>query len=85
MCEVYINRRPHYFLSIFDRFMCSLSLFLPFHSLPLSHRAMSDSQPRNDRETKKAQNRLLSCIYQKKQHLCSRLLTKFVKTSNFRQ
>ena len=40
-------------LSVLDRFMCSLSLFIPSHSLPLSLRAMTERRARDDRETKK--------------------------------
>ena len=65
-CEVYINHWPCYFLPILDRFMCSLSLFIPSHSLPLSDRPMTVRRARDDRETKNAQNRHLSCICQKK-------------------
>ena len=48
-CEVYINHRPHYFLPILDCFMCSLPLFIPSHSLPLSDRPMTERRARDDR------------------------------------
>ena len=51
---VYMNRLHHHFLPILGRFMRLLPLFIPSHSLPLLHRAMTERRARDDRETKKS-------------------------------
>jgi len=82
----------YYFLPILDRFMRLLSLFISFHSLPLSDRPMTERRAREEREMTEQLSQhfspqiALSLAYvKKKQYLCSRLLTKFIKTSDFRQ